>query len=175
MYMKATTKTKSSKIVSKAAKKVTKLVGENYEPKATSSSKNLGFFIKRLREDRNLTQTDFAKILKTSQSAVARIENGGQNMTTEELNRISHALGRKVVAISDSIDVEINGGRKLSGTITTNTSKNGALGLICASLLNKGRTRLHGIPKIEEVQRIIEIMESVGVSIKWIEKNTLEK
>ena len=140
----------------------------------TDSNKNLGFFIKKLREDRNLTQNDFAKLLKTSQSAVARIETGGQNMTTDELNRISIALGRKVVAISDSIDVEIEGGRKLSGTITTNTSKNGALGLICASLLNKGKTRLHGIPRIEEIQRIIELMESLGVSIKWIEKNTLE-
>ncbi len=144
------------------------------ESKTTSSSKNLGFFIKRLREDRNLTQNDFAKLLKTSQSAVARIENGGQNMTTDELNRISVALGRKIVAISDSIDLEINGGKKLSGTIPTNTSKNGALGLICASLLNKGKTRLHGIPRIEEVQRIIELMESLGVSIKWIEKKTLE-
>jgi len=140
----------------------------------TDSNKNLGFFIKKLREDRNLTQNDFAKLLKTSQSAVARIESGGQNMTTDELNRISAALGRKIVAISDSIDVEIEGGRKLSGTITTNTSKNGALGLICASLLNKGKTRLHGIPRIEEVQRIIELMESIGVSVKWIEKNTLE-
>jgi UDP-N-acetylglucosamine 1-carboxyvinyltransferase len=139
-----------------------------------NSNKNLGFFIKKLREDRHLTQTDFAKLLKTSQSAVARMESGGQNMTTEELNRISQALGRKVVAISDSIDVEIYGGRKLSGSIATNTSKNGALGLICASLLNKGKTRLHGIPRIEEVQRIIELMESLGVSIKWIDKNTLE-
>ena len=79
----------------------------------TDSNKNLGFFIKKLREDRNLTQNDFAKLLKTSQSAVARIETGGQNMTTDELNRISIALGRKVVAISDSIDVEIEGGRKI--------------------------------------------------------------
>lgn len=150
---------------------------ENHKTKngqKTNTNQNLGFFIKKLREDRGLTQTDFAKLLKTSQSAVARIENGGQNMTTEELNRISQALGRKVVAISDSIDVEIEGGRKLHGTIKTNTSKNGALGLICASLLNKGKTRLHGIPRIEEVQRIIELMESIGVSIKWIEKNTLE-
>lgn len=140
----------------------------------TDTNKNLGFFIKKLREDRHLTQSDFAKLLKTSQSAVARMENGGQNMTTEELNKISGALGRKVMTISDSIDVEIHGGRKLSGTIPTNTSKNGALGLICASLLNKGKTRLHGIPRIEEVQRIIELMESLGVSIKWMEKNTLE-
>ena len=169
MYMKTNSKNRLATVKKVAVKK-----DEPKTTNSTSSSKNLGFFIKRLREDRNLTQTDFAKLLKTSQSAVARIENGGQNMTTDELNRISVALGRKIVAISDSIDVEINGGRKLSGTIPTNTSKNGSLGLICASLLNKGKTRLHGIPRIEEVQRIIELMESIGVSIKWMDKNTLE-
>jgi len=66
------------------------------------------------------------------------------------------------------------GGQKLSGTIQTNTSKNGALGLFCASLLNKQPTTLHGIPRIEEISRIIEIFESVGVKIKWIEHNSVK-
>lgn len=138
------------------------------------NNKHLAFFIKKLREDRALTQNDFAKLLNTSQSAVARMEKGEQNMTTSELNKISKALGRKILSISDSIDVEIYGGKKLSGTVVTNTSKNGALGLICASLLNKSKTTLHSIPRIEEVQRIIELMESLGISIKWTDKNTLE-
>jgi UDP-N-acetylglucosamine 1-carboxyvinyltransferase len=46
--------------------------------------------------------------------------------------------------------------------------------MLCASLINRGKTILHGIPHIEEVYRYIEIMESMGVSIKWIAKNTLE-
>ncbi|MBI1974510.1 MAG: UDP-N-acetylglucosamine 1-carboxyvinyltransferase [Candidatus Zambryskibacteria bacterium] len=70
-------------------------------------------------------------------------------------------------------DFKIIGGKKLSGTIETNTSKNGALGLFCASLLNKQPTTLHGIPKIEEIARIIEIFESIGVKIKWINKNSV--
>jgi len=36
--------------------------------------------------------------------------------------------------IENSLDFCINGGKKLSGEITTNTSKNGAMGLLCASL-----------------------------------------
>jgi UDP-N-acetylglucosamine 1-carboxyvinyltransferase len=72
------------------------------------------------------------------------------------------------------IDFKIQGGRKLSGSIITNTSKNGAMGLLCASLLNRKKTILHGIPQIEEVFRIIEVMISIGVKLKWLNKNTLE-
>lgn len=70
-------------------------------------------------------------------------------------------------------DFRIVGGRKLSGKIETNTSKNGALGLFCASLLNKETSTLHGIPKIEEIARIIEIFESIGVKIEWVGKHSV--
>jgi UDP-N-acetylglucosamine 1-carboxyvinyltransferase len=71
------------------------------------------------------------------------------------------------------IDFKINGGKKLSGSITSNTSKNGAMGLLCSSLLNTKTTILHGIPKIEEVFRICEVLTSIGVKIEWIGKNSL--
>lgn len=70
-------------------------------------------------------------------------------------------------------DFKINGGKKLSGTIRTNYSKNGSVGLLCASLLNKGVTTLHGIARIEEVYRVIEILESIGVKIEWTDQNTV--
>lgn len=73
----------------------------------------------------------------------------------------------------NSIDFEVEGGHKLSGTIKTNFSKNGSVGLLCASLLNKGKTTLHGIARIEEVHRVIEILESIGVNIKWIGQNSV--
>ena len=82
------------------------------------------------------------------------------------------------------IDFAVSGGRKLSGKIQTNTSKNGAMGLLCASLLNsglmcaallnKGKTILHGIPDIEEVKRICEVLRSIGVKITNLSKNTLK-
>lgn len=74
---------------------------------------------------------------------------------------------------NNSIDFQVNGGKKLSGTIKTNFSKNGSVGLLCASLLNKGTTTLHGIARIEEVNRVIEILESIGVKIEWKGQNTL--
>ncbi len=135
----------------------------------------IGDFIRDLREQRGLTQAEFADLIGTSQSAIARMEKGEQNFTTEILNRVSKALNRKIVSLaSGSIDFEIEGGHKLHGEITTNASKNGAMGLLCASLLNKGKTTLHNIPRIEEVNRMLEVLNSIGVQTKWIAKNSLE-
>lgn len=142
--------------------------------KRESSQQKIGYFIKELRERRGMTQEAFAKALNTSQSAVARMEKGEQNFSTEILSKISNVLEHQLVCINNSIDFEVNGGRKLHGSIATNFSKNGAVGLLCASLLNRGKTTLHGIARIEEVNRVIEILESIGVSVKWLDKNSVE-
>lgn len=73
----------------------------------------------------------------------------------------------------NSLDFEIEGGRKLKGIIRTNASKNGALGLFCAALLNHGTTTLHGIPRIEEINRLIEIFKSLSVEVTWAGENTV--
>ena len=122
-----------------------------------SNQEQIGFLVRSIRERRGLTQKEFAQRLKTSQSAIARMEGGGQNLTTKEIEKISQALESKIISVDESLDFRIEGGRKLSGSIDTNYSKNGAMGLICASLLNKQTTVLRGIPKIEEVNRILEV------------------
>lgn len=127
----------------------------------------IGTFIKNLREERGLTQAELAEALETSQSAVARMESGDQNLTIAHIAKISDLLGRQILSLSTSIDFEVTGGRTLSGHVRTNYSKNGAINMLCASLLNRGKTILHGIPHIEEVNRYIEIMESLGVSVRW--------
>jgi len=141
--------------------------------KKETEQQKIGFFIKELRERKNLTQEAFAKELETSQSAVARMEKGEQNFSTEILGKISEVLNHQIVSINNSIDFQIVGGKKLHGSINTNFSKNGSVGLLCASLLNKGKTTLHGIARIEEVYRVIEIIESIGVSVKWIDNNSV--
>jgi len=138
-----------------------------------TQQKQIGIFIKSLREQRGMTQEDFAKALNTSQSSIPRMEKGEQNFTTELLTKISNVLGHKIVSINDSIDFEVNGGKKLHGTIKTNFSKNGSVGLLCASLLNRGTTTLHGIARIEEVNRVIEILESIGVKVVRQGPNTV--
>ncbi len=128
----------------------------------------IGRKISDLRDAQGLTQTELAKKLKTTQSAIARLESGKQNVSTEMLRKIGRALGKNLLTLSPgSMNLEIHGGKKLSGTVETNTSKNGAVGLLCASLLNRGKTTLHRMPRIEEVHRIIEVLESIGVSVAW--------
>lgn len=61
----------------------------------------------------------------------------------------------------------IEGGHKLSGTVETSRSKNGAVALLAASLLNRGTTTLQNVPKIEEVNRLIEVLRSIGVQVEW--------
>ena len=142
--------------------------------KKQTEAQKIGFFIKELRERKGMTQEEFARELNTSQSSVPRMEKGEQNFTTELLAKISAVLEHQIVSINNSIDFEVTGGKKLHGSITTNFSKNGSVGLLCASLLNKGRTTLHGIARIEEVKRVIEILESIGVEVKWVAHNVVQ-
>ena len=65
----------------------------------------------------------------------------------------------------------VEGGAPLSGTIRTNRSKNGAVALLAASLLNKGTTTLRNVPKIEEVNRLIEVLESIDVKVAWHDRD----
>lgn len=73
------------------------------------------------------------------------------------------------IAEKTVLSLAIEGGISLSGTVKTNTSKNGAVALLAASLLNKGTTTLHRMPRIEEVFRLVEVLKSIGVSLEWKE------
>lgn len=137
----------------------------------------IGNLIQETRQSRGLTQTQLAEALNTSQSAINRIEKGGQNISLEMLARISDVLSSELVSLNQSgkVNFRINGGTKLSGEIEVKTSKNGAVGLLCASLLNHGTTTLRRVARIEEVYRIIEVLQSIGVKVRWLnEKNDLE-
>lgn len=130
--------------------------------------KNIGKRIADLRETQGITQGKLAKLLDTTQSAIARIESGKQNVSADMLKKISKALKKNLVTLSPgTMNLTIHGGKKLHGTVTTSTSKNGAVGLLCASLLNKGKTTLRKVPRIEEVHRIIEVLQSIGSRVEW--------
>jgi len=141
----------------------------------SSTNEKIGQLIYQIRQERGLTQAAFAKQLNTSQSAVNRIEHGRQNLSLETLGRISDVLNKPLISISEgSVNLRIEGGHELHGEITLKTSKNAAVALLCASLLNRGVTRLKALPRIEEVNRIIEVLTSIGVQIKWLSGNDLE-
>ncbi len=135
---------------------------------------NIGKRIAQVREQAHLTQAELAKKIDTTQSAIARIESGRQNISTDMVRKISKALNKNLLSNTPgSVNLQITGGQTLNGTIQTNTSKNGAVGLLCASLLNKGTTTLKRVPRIEEVYRLVEVLESIGVKIDWQEERMI--
>ncbi|HOX60407.1 MAG TPA: UDP-N-acetylglucosamine 1-carboxyvinyltransferase [Candidatus Magasanikbacteria bacterium] len=67
----------------------------------------------------------------------------------------------------------IEGGRKLKGVLPVSSAKNSAVSLLCAALMVKGEVTLRDVPRIEEVDRILEILESLGVGIAWRGEHTL--
>ena len=147
-----------------------------YIPAVSHEQKNIGRFISQLRKQRGMTQTELAKALKTSQSAVARMERGEQNFSLDMLSKISEALHKEIVTLgTGAVNFRIHGGRKLKGSIDVRTAKNSAVGVLCASLLNKGTTTIRNVPKIEEVHRIIEVLQSIGVQVMWNDGNVIIK
>lgn len=61
----------------------------------------------------------------------------------------------------------IQGGTPLKGDVHVNTAKNSALYLILASLLTKEPVRLRDIPRLSDVLVALEILEHVGVAVRW--------
>jgi len=121
----------------------------------------IGTLIQTTRQKRNMTQQQFADALGTSQSAINRMENGGQNVSLEMLARIGEVLSSEIVSLNKGgANLQVDGGHELSGSIEVKTSKNAAVGLLCAALLNKGTTTLRRVARIEEVNRIIEVLQS---------------
>ncbi|WP_029137924.1 UDP-N-acetylglucosamine 1-carboxyvinyltransferase [Nakamurella lactea] len=128
----------------------------------------IGNLISDARKHRGLTQQELATVLSTSQSAINRIEKGNQNLSLEMLARIGEALDSEIVALgAGPTHLRITGPTTLSGSIDVKSSKNAGVALLCASLLNKGRTTLRKVAQIEEVNRLIEVLHSIGVRTNW--------
>ncbi len=130
----------------------------------------IGSLIRDARRHQGMTQTELADHLGTSQSAVARIEQGKQNLSLEMIARIGASLDSEFVSLGSSgpQHLRITGGTKLTGSIDVKTSKNAAVALLCASLLNRGKTTLRSLARIEEVNRILEVLWSIGVKTRWL-------
>lgn len=59
----------------------------------------------------------------------------------------------------------IQGGNKLEGEIKISGSKNAALPIIAATLLNAGKTTLYNVPNIQDVNTMFEILKDIGVKV----------
>ncbi|MDO5417457.1 MAG: UDP-N-acetylglucosamine 1-carboxyvinyltransferase [Lachnospiraceae bacterium] len=59
-------------------------------------------------------------------------------------------------------EIRVNGCRPLSGEIKIQGSKNGALPMLAASILQKGTIRFTNVPTIQDVSCMVGILESAG-------------
>ena len=69
---------------------------------------------------------------------------------------------------------EVVGGKKLSGTIHPQGAKNEALQIICAVLLSKEKIIIKNVPDIIDVNKLIDLLKSLGVKVRKISKGTFE-
>ncbi len=60
----------------------------------------------------------------------------------------------------------IQGGKKLKGNITPQGAKNEALQIISAVLLTPEKVTIHNIPHIRDVNKLIDLIESIGVTVE---------
>lgn len=67
----------------------------------------------------------------------------------------------------------IQGGKGLFGRIPVYGLKNAATPIIAATLLSRGRSVLKNMPRIEDVFRMLEIVESLGATVEWLDPRTV--
>ncbi|MEO6779053.1 MAG: UDP-N-acetylglucosamine 1-carboxyvinyltransferase, partial [Gemmatimonadaceae bacterium] len=68
----------------------------------------------------------------------------------------------------------VEGGHRLHGSIRPSGNKNAALPIVAASLLSKSQVRLTNVPRIRDLETLVELVRSVGATAEWTERNTLE-
>src|SRR5512145_1322594 len=65
----------------------------------------------------------------------------------------------------------IEGGRPLSGTVRASGNKNGALPVLAACVLASDEVRLSNVPRIRDVETMVELLADLGADAEWIGPN----
>ena len=68
----------------------------------------------------------------------------------------------------------VQGGTKLSGSVTISGAKNAAVAILPATLLVSGPCRIENVPDISDVRLLLEILRDMGAEIHRYGRNTLE-
>jgi UDP-N-acetylglucosamine 1-carboxyvinyltransferase len=67
----------------------------------------------------------------------------------------------------------VHGGHPLSGTIRPSGNKNAALPIVAATLLTDRPVTLTNVPRIRDVEALVELVRSVGATARWEGRNAL--
>ncbi|WP_027418844.1 UDP-N-acetylglucosamine 1-carboxyvinyltransferase [Crocinitomix catalasitica] len=67
---------------------------------------------------------------------------------------------------------EIHGGKPLKGELTPQGAKNEALQVLCAVLMTPEKVTISNIPDIVDVNKLINLLQAMGVKIEKVERGT---
>ncbi|MGR3760176.1 UDP-N-acetylglucosamine 1-carboxyvinyltransferase [Roseobacteraceae bacterium NS-SX3] len=73
----------------------------------------------------------------------------------------------------ERIEYIVEGGHRLTGTIVPAGNKNAALPIIAATLLTDQPVELSNVPRIRDVEALLELISSVGAEVAWTGPNAL--
>ena len=68
----------------------------------------------------------------------------------------------------------INGGKPLQGEIEVRGAKNAAFSILAATLLTKEECEISNLPLIEDIFRMLEILQSMGAEVSWTGERSLK-
>ena len=69
----------------------------------------------------------------------------------------------------------VQGGHRLAGRIRPSGNKNAALPIVAAALLCEEPVYLENVPRIRDVETLVELLKSVGASAEWTTRNSLDR
>ncbi|HME71618.1 MAG TPA: UDP-N-acetylglucosamine 1-carboxyvinyltransferase [Myxococcota bacterium] len=67
--------------------------------------------------------------------------------------------------------IVVHGGAPLEGTVTVSGSKNSTLALMASALLAEGETVLHNVPRVRDVDTMLQILGALGARARWDEQD----
>ena len=68
----------------------------------------------------------------------------------------------------------VRGGKRLEGNVVVGGSKNAAVAIICASAMIKGKVTLENIPKITDIQVLLDTLSQIGATVNWTAEKTVQ-
>lgn len=74
----------------------------------------------------------------------------------------------------ERIQYIVEGGHRLKGAIEPSGNKNAALPIVAAALLTDQTVTLTNVPRIRDVEALVELIQSVGAEARWLGRNELE-
>src|SRR5215203_155046 len=80
-------------------------------------------------------------------------------------------MSQTVVADTVMESFVIEGGRPLNGTVRAAGNKNGALPILAACLLTDEPVRLTNVPRIRDVETMVELLADLGADAEWTGPN----